>query len=153
MVPTMGGPKADAEPTAAQVSQAHAGMNSSASNKLNSAESAPAQAQAVKSSEPITKDVTTAPVTAPLTKPVIPSIPSESSKGKQRSASVAFEIPLDELAGVRKTIANPAEPPVASSKLSLPKLHLSQKDLQEKLANTEARWKVRADLDRILGGG
>ncbi|OAJ41187.1 hypothetical protein BDEG_24825 [Batrachochytrium dendrobatidis JEL423] len=81
---------------------------------------------------------------APLSKPVIPSIPSENIK--------AFEIPLDDLARApKKTLSHSDEPAPASSKLSLPKLYMSPKDLQDKLANTEARWKVREGLDRLLG--
>ncbi|XJO75352.1 hypothetical protein BDV3_006046 [Batrachochytrium dendrobatidis] len=83
---------------------------------------------------------------APLSKPVIPSIPSENIKVDViKIAPVAFEIPLDDLARApKKTLSHSDEPAPASSKLSLPKLYMSPKDLQDKLANTEARWK---DLD------
>ncbi|XJO75351.1 hypothetical protein BDV3_006046 [Batrachochytrium dendrobatidis] len=90
---------------------------------------------------------------APLSKPVIPSIPSENIKVDViKIAPVAFEIPLDDLARApKKTLSHSDEPAPASSKLSLPKLYMSPKDLQDKLANTEARWKVREGLDRLLG--
>ena len=67
---------------------------------------------------------------------------------------MAFEIPLDGLVPGRKSVASSTGELAhsSSSKLSLPKLNLSNKDLQEKLANTEARWKVGAQLDRILSG-
>ncbi|KAH6585142.1 hypothetical protein BASA61_007065 [Batrachochytrium salamandrivorans] len=95
--------------------------------------------------------VTTAD-TVPLSRPVIPSIPSDTIKAVTISAAVAFEIPLDELdKAPRKSLKNPEESSQVSTKLFLPKLHLSSKDLQGKLADTEARWKVRDGLDRLLG--
>ncbi|KAI8928296.1 hypothetical protein BC831DRAFT_449349 [Entophlyctis helioformis] len=94
-----------------------------------------------------------------LSKPVIPSIPSDAPKVEAGSGedagpvSVAFEIPLDNLTAVRKSLTDASAPLPAvgksvhasATKLSLPKLHLSDKDLQEKLANTEARWKDLED--------
>ncbi|KAH6568172.1 hypothetical protein BASA62_005639 [Batrachochytrium salamandrivorans] len=78
--------------------------------------------------------------------PVIPSIPSDTIKAVTISAAVAFEIPLDELdKAPRKPLKNPEESSQVSTKLFLPKLHLSSRDLQGKLADTEARWK---DLDQ-----
>ncbi|KAJ1341659.1 hypothetical protein BSLG_003771 [Batrachochytrium salamandrivorans] len=95
--------------------------------------------------------VTTAD-TVPLSRPVIPSIPSDTIKAVTISAAVAFEIPLDELdKAPRKPLKNPEESSQVSTKLFLPKLHLSSRDLQGKLADTEARWKVRDGLDRLLG--
>ncbi|KAI8904696.1 hypothetical protein EDD86DRAFT_212585 [Gorgonomyces haynaldii] len=72
----------------------------------------------------------------PMTKPLVPSI---SAAGQQKP--VAFEIPLDDLLD-RK--------PQAQTRISLPKLSISHQDIQAKLADTEARWKVGAQLDRLL---
>ncbi|KAJ3085488.1 hypothetical protein HDU96_005385 [Phlyctochytrium bullatum] len=64
----------------------------------------------------------------------------DAAKGTHKP--VAFEIPIDE----ELKNAKPLEPQDSSvtlspAKPSLPKLALSQQDLQAKLANAEARWK------------
>ncbi|KAJ3339558.1 hypothetical protein HDU91_000995 [Kappamyces sp. JEL0680] len=41
---------------------------------------------------------------------------------------------------------------MSAAKLALPALSLSQQDIQAKLANSEARWKVGAQLDHLLYG-
>jgi len=78
-----------------------------------------------------------------LSKPVVPCIPAS----QRISQSVAFEIPLDGLTESR--ISEEDAPTSPATKLSLPKLLLSDKDLKEKLANTEARWKDLADAQEV----
>ncbi|KAI9202878.1 uncharacterized protein BJ171DRAFT_625966 [Polychytrium aggregatum] len=97
-----------------------------------------------------------------LNKPLIPSIPKDSTSHLK---PISFEIPLDGLishGNKPEPVETTAEPPAkeeevkvektlsVSTKLALPKLGLTEKDLQEKLANTEARWKVGVELDRLL---
>jgi hypothetical protein len=66
---------------------------------------------------------TTIPISAEsLAKVVLPSIPS-MSVGAIEKTSISFEIPLD------------ARPP-------LPSISLSKEDIQEKLKQSEARWKA-----------
>lgn len=101
-----------------------------------------------------------------LSKPIIPSIPSASEEVTATKA-IAFEIPLDDatdelllgkdlrsnssrgemfaLAADNGNTKNPNERSSSTNKLSLPKLGLTNQDLQAKLANTEARWK---DLEK-----
>ncbi|KAJ3332614.1 hypothetical protein HDU76_013656 [Blyttiomyces sp. JEL0837] len=70
-----------------------------------------------------------------LSRTVVPSIPSDA----QFSKAVAFEIPLDE---ELKSRPHQLESTTTGNvRGSLPKLALSQQDIAEKLANTEARWK------------
>ncbi|KAJ3236465.1 hypothetical protein HDU81_010760 [Chytriomyces hyalinus] len=109
-----------------------------------------------------------------LSKAVVPSIPVSESQAVLKTAHkpVAFEIPLDDdlfkpVQPQVPTSAVTASPPLAgdcvvaapaegsagtsatgsanSTKLSLPKLDLSNRDIMAKLANTEERWK---DLER-----
>ncbi|KAI8896493.1 hypothetical protein BC833DRAFT_597328 [Globomyces pollinis-pini] len=75
-----------------------------------------------------------------LSKPVIPSIAAQVGQ------SVAFEIPLDGLMEVRRP---PQNSPVTPSKLSLPKLTMSETDLKAKLSNMEARWKDLAEQQEV----
>lgn len=82
-----------------------------------------------------------------LSKPVIPSI----AQSKKIGQSIAFEIPIDDLFEADKPA--PLANRTSSGKLSqLPALSLSQQDIQAKLANSEERWKVGAQLDHLLYG-
>jgi hypothetical protein len=63
--------------------------------------------------------------------------------------SIAFEIPLDDLLSKEKSQSTGT---ISSKKLALPALSLSQQDIQAKLANSEERWKVGAQLDHLLYG-
>ncbi|KAJ3144311.1 hypothetical protein HK101_002729 [Irineochytrium annulatum] len=98
----------------------------------------------------------------PLDRTVIPDVsPLDAARGTH--GPVAFEIPLgDDLFGSTESLEEEGSastrpsavlPPLASGdisgsgralKVSLPKLDITDADLQAKLANTEARWK---DLD------
>ncbi|KAJ3280642.1 hypothetical protein HDU76_009122 [Blyttiomyces sp. JEL0837] len=69
-----------------------------------------------------------------LSRTVVPSIPSELI-----SKAVAFEIPLDE--DLKSRPQDDDNGGSSNIRVSLPKLALSQQDIAEKLANTEARWK------------
>ncbi|KAL2913687.1 hypothetical protein HK105_206847 [Polyrhizophydium stewartii] len=140
----------------ASVSAAAAAEHSSGGTKHDAASPSTAASAAKAHAEPqkpcadvdkTHKDPVSAIVaTAQLTKPVIPSIPSEAAKEPANSTSVAFEIPLDNLMSkARRPLVDGGDAAPPPSKLSLPKLQLSEKDLQAKLANTEARWK---DLDQ-----
>lgn len=84
---------------------------------------------------------------------MVPSISGEKKTGTADGISltpyighsIAFEIPIDDL--ITKN-----QQKMAATKVSLPALSLSQQDIQAKLANTEERWKVGAQLDHLLYG-
>ena len=67
-----------------------------------------------------------------------------NSVGKETKAAVCFEIPLENLvAESHNTLKNGS---IGASRNSLPKVALSNEDIQNKLANAEERWKVLIHL-------
>lgn len=121
-------------------------MGCGASKDANAVSPSVVDHQKVRSEDVASKPAEKSSANNTLSKPVIPSIAQSNRIGQ----SIAFEIPIDDLFDAD---AKPLVARTSSGKLSqLPALSLSQQDIQAKLANSEARWKVGAQLDHLLYG-
>ncbi|KAJ3228892.1 hypothetical protein HDU78_009496 [Chytriomyces hyalinus] len=100
----------------------------------------PAKPAAAAAHKPVAFEI---PLDEDLFKPVQPQVPASEEPVPQLAGDCVVAAPAEGAAAARSSASAGAS--ANSTKLSLPKLDLSSRDIMAKLANTEERWK---DLER-----